>query len=209
MKKLVTILMLGGIFLFGATASQALIINELLADPAADITGDANGDGVRDGSEDEFIEIVNETSETLDISGWVINDAVGLRHTFPEGTEIPGGCGIVVFGGGTPTGTFGNVVVQTSSTGYLGLNNSGDTVFINDGVNDVATYTYGAEGGNNQSLTQDPDLGGGPLVEHSTATGSDGALFSPGTMIDGTFFDGCEPVGNDSVNWSNLKAMYR
>ena len=38
---------------------QQLVINEVHADPAGDITGDANGDGVRDVSDDEFIEFVN------------------------------------------------------------------------------------------------------------------------------------------------------
>ena len=35
-----------------------LIINEIHADPAADLPGDANGDGIRDAGDDEFIEFV-------------------------------------------------------------------------------------------------------------------------------------------------------
>jgi len=98
----------------------------------------------------------------------------------------------VVFGGGTPTGEFGTSVVQTASSGALGLNNGGDSVTLSDGVNSAAVVSYGGEGGDNQSLTRDPDITGPePLVKHSTATGSGGALFSPGTMIDGSNFDGC------------------
>lgn len=82
--------------------------------------------------------------------------------------------------------------MQVSSTGQLGLNNTGDTVTLNNGAVNVASYTYGSEGGDNQSLTRDPDVtGADPLVKHSTATGSGGALFSPGTMIDGSQFPGC------------------
>ncbi|MFQ5398308.1 MAG: lamin tail domain-containing protein [Anaerolineae bacterium] len=172
--------------------STELIINELLADPAAGLTGDANGDGTRNGSQDEFVEIVNNSSSGIDISGWTLADGFKVRHTFPAGTIIPSACSIVVFGGGTPTGDFGASLVQTATTGSLGLNNGGDTLTLNDGSSDVAFYTYHGEGGDNQSLTRDPDVTGpGPLVKHSLAAGSGGALFSPGTKIDGSFFDGC------------------
>jgi hypothetical protein len=193
----------------GLTVSaHAVVINEFLADPAADLTGDANGDGVRDASEDEFVELYNDTGAALDMSGWTLSDAVGVRHVFPDGTEVEAGCGIVVFGGGTPTGNFGNCVVQTASSGLIGLNNSGDTITINDGVGDVATYSYGSEGGQDQALTRDPDLTG-DFVLHSTATGSAGALFSPGTLIDGNFFEGCSAVATEGQAWSAVKSLYR
>ncbi|MCC6299341.1 MAG: ExeM/NucH family extracellular endonuclease [Anaerolineales bacterium] len=169
----------------------ALIINEILADPDG-TNGDANGDGLVEATNDEFVEIVNNEPSSLDISGWTLSDFVGVRHTFPANTVIPASCSIVVFAAGTPTGTFGRSLVQVSSTGQLGLNNGGDTVKLNNGAVDVASYAYGAEGGDNQSLTRDPDVtGADPLVKHSTATGSGGALFSPGTLIDGSQFSGC------------------
>ena len=173
-----------------ASPSTGWIINELLADPAADLPGDANGDGVRHFSDDEFIEIVNTTGGAVDISGWTLSDGV-TRHTFPTGTIVLDQSAIVVFGGGTPTGVFGKALVQTSSTGNLGFANGGDTVTLNNGTTDVVTYLYGGEGGDNQSLTRDPDItGADPLVKHSTATNSGGALFSPGNKLGGTPFTG-------------------
>ena len=166
------------------------VINEFLADPAGDLTGDANGDGVRNSGDDEFVEIVNVSDSDVDISGWTLADSYSVRHVFPAGTVVPADCAIVVFGGGSPNGTFGVAVVQTASTGSLGLNNSGDSITLNDGSSDQAKVVYGSEGGYNQSLTLDPDASG-PFVLHSTATGSGGALFSPGTMIDGSQFEGC------------------
>ncbi len=167
------------------------IINEMHADPSNNGNdGDANGDGSNDFSQDEFVEIVNATGGAVDVSGWTLADGAQTRHTFPVGTVIPDGCGVVIFGGGTPTGSFGNMLVQTASSGALGLNNGGDSVSLNDGVMDVALESYGAEGGSNQSLTRDPDLLGA-FVQHSGATGSGGALFSPGTTIDGSRFVGC------------------
>ena len=154
--------------------------------------GDANGDGTRNFSDDEFVEIVNNTGSDADISGWTLSDGVAVRHMFPTGTVVADQCSIVVFGGGTPTGLFGNSVVQTATGGFLGLNNSGDGVFLHDGASDVATAGYGSEGGANQSLTLDPDITGAlPYVQHTLANGSGGTLYSPGTKIDGTQLLGC------------------
>ncbi len=168
------------------------VINEIHADPASGLAGDANGDGVRDFSDDEFVEIVNNSGGDVDISGWTLADGAGVRHTFPAGTTVLEGCAVVVFGGGAPSGAFGNTVVQTASSGAVGLNNSGDSLTINDGSQDVATAGYGSEGGDDQSLTLDPDVTGfPPYVKHTLAAGSGGTLFSPGTKIDGSQFDGC------------------
>ncbi len=174
-----------------------ITINEILADPAGDLTGDANGDGVRDSGADEFVEIVNTTGGALDVSGWTLADGFTVRHTFPAGSVIPSQCAIVVFGGGVPTGDFGNAIVQTASGGSLGLNNSGDTITINDTVEDVLVLGYGSAGGDDQSITRDPDVTGPSLVRHSQIAASGGALFSPGSRVDGSQFAGCPvpPVG--------------
>ena len=175
----------------GGATPVNVVINEISADPDA-TNGDANGDGAVSTSQDEFVEIVNNSGAPLDVSGWTISDVVSVRHTFPAGTIIANQCAVVVFAGGTPTGAFGGAIVQVASTGQLGLNNGGDSVTLNDGSIDQASYTYGGEGGNNTSLTRSPDItGANPLVQHNTAAGSGGALFSPGTQVNGTNFSGC------------------
>ncbi|MCB9080383.1 MAG: ExeM/NucH family extracellular endonuclease [Lewinellaceae bacterium] len=176
----------------------ALIINEILADPDA-TNGDANGDGTSNTTQDEFVEIYNDSGADVDISGWTLSDGVQVRHTFPTNTIISKDCAIVIFGGGTPTGKFGGAATQIASTGSLGLNNGGDVVTLMNGATVIASYTYGSEGGDNQSLTRDPDITGAtPLVKHSTATGAAGRLFSAGSKVNGTRFSGC-PVQNQSV----------
>jgi len=168
------------------------VINEIHADPDGSIAGDANGDGTRSSSADEFVEIVNNTGSDVDVSGWTLADGFSVRHTFPTGSVIFNGCSALVFGGGTPTGLFGNSLVQTASTGSVGLNNGGDSVTLNNGASDVISVAYGSEGGGNQSITLDPDVtGAAPYVRHSVATGSGGALYSPGTRIDSSQFTGC------------------
>ena len=192
MKKISFLILFSFVVTFVSSGFSQWIINEIHADPASDLTGDANGDGTRYAYDDEFVELINNTVADVDISGWTLSDGSSIRHVFPASTVIPDGCAIVVFGGGTPTGSFGNVTVQIASSGQLSLNNSGDTVTLNNGTSDVVSYTYGTEGGDNQSLTRDPDISGtDPLVKHSTATGSGGALFSPGTKVDGSNFSGC------------------
>lgn len=188
------LLILSGTAPIHSTRGPDTIINEFMADPAPGISGDANGDGIRDHSDDEFVELVNIGSDEIDFSGWTLGDAQREFHTFPPNTVIPEGCGIVVFGGGTPTGTFGDSIVQVASSGRLSLLNSGDTIALkNVAAITITTYTYGSEGNNDQSLTRFHDLFyTEPFTLHSTAPGSGGALFSPGTRIDGSEFrSGC------------------
>lgn len=171
-----------------------LTVNEILADPGSGLDGDANRDGVRDSSDDEFVEIVNTSTGDIDISGWTLSDEFAVRHTFPNGSVVTAGCAVLVFGGDTPTGAFGNTLVQTASGGSLGLNNDGDTLTLDNGSGSLSV-AYGGEGGSNESLTRDPDVTGGlPLVQHSGAAGSGGTLFSPGTLVTGAQFAGCEPL---------------
>ena len=94
---------------------------------------------------------------------------------------------------GTPTGDFGtaaaNGLVFTASSGTLALNNGGDTISILDASDNlVQSVTYGSEGGDNQSLTRDPDLTNSAFVKHTVASTSDDSRFSPGTRASGGFF---------------------
>ncbi|MCA9732584.1 lamin tail domain-containing protein [candidate division KSB1 bacterium] len=180
---------------FGQSTSS-LILNEILADPAADLPGDANGDGTRDTTDDEFIELVNTGNTPIDLSGWTVSDAVGVRHTFAEETSLAAGAALVLFGGGTPTGDFGGAVVLTASTGQLSLNNTSETITIHDVSGAVVLeFTYGSEAGNDQSISRDPDLTGN-FTKHSEIAAAAGALFSPGTQVDGNPFGSSTPPAN-------------
>ena len=182
-----------------AGQSATLIINEYLADPPAGAAGDANGDGARDASQDEFVELVNSGAAPLDIGMFTISDVTQIRFTFPSGKVIPPGEAAVVFGGGTPTGAFGNAManglVFAAGGSGLSLNNGGDRIIVKDNMGAIVTsLTYGAaEGGAHQSITRSPDVTGG-FVVHSTAPGSGGALFSPGSRLNGAPFTTTDPV---------------
>ncbi|HEU5239489.1 MAG TPA: lamin tail domain-containing protein, partial [Pyrinomonadaceae bacterium] len=122
-----------------------ILINEILADPPgatpADLNGDANHDGVRSSTDDEFVELVNSTSDDIDISGYRLltrsstaaNDS--LRHTFAAGTILAARTAVVVFGGGAPNPAdpvFGGALVLKASSGALSLSNTGGIVTLQD-----------------------------------------------------------------------------
>lgn len=174
---------------YNGCPSPKILINEVLYDPPNDLPGDANGDGTREPQEDEFIEFYNYGSE-LDISGWSVHDNAEERHIFPEGTVIPAGGVLVLFGGGTPTGTFGGSIVQVASEGILNMNNSGDFITVYDS-NNISVLTFDVEplsNNPNESYTRNPDITG-EFEQHAGIPEANGALFSPGTRVDGSNFN--------------------
>ena len=181
---------------YNGCSQPLLIINEVLYDPPSGIEGDANGDGTREAQEDEFIEFVN-LGGTLDLSGYTVHDNAQERHIFPQGTIIPSGGVLVLFGGGNPTGAFGNAIVQTASAGILNMNNAGDFVTVYN-ANAEVVLTFDIEPLSNnpdESYTRYPDLNLDPgadgilFYQHAGIGEALGALFSPGTKIDGTNFN--------------------
>ena len=181
---------------YNGCSQPLLIINEVLYDPPSGIEGDANGDGTREAQEDEFIEFVN-LGGTLDLSGYTVHDNTQERHVFPQGTIIPSGGVLVLFGGGNPTGAFGNAIVQTASAGILNMNNAGDFVTVyNSNGEVVLTFDIEPLSNNpNESYTRYPDLNLDPgadgilFYQHAGIGDSLGAFFSPGTKIDGNNFN--------------------
>lgn len=181
--------------------SSPIIINEYLADPASGDAGDANGDGATNTTQDEFVELVNAGPLALDISGFTISDSAQIMFTIPAGKIIPPGEAAVIFGGGNPTGEFGNaaangLVFAVGGSG-LSLNNGGDSIIVKDNFGlEIATVTYGsAEGNADEAITRSPDITGS-FVRHSTAPGSGGARFSPGTRADSRSFVNDDPQIN-------------
>ena len=179
-----------------------LLINELLTDGKAE--GDPNGDGSLDAVDDEFIEIVNTSDVSLDLSGVVIveNEFSFLpRHTFAEGTTLRAHEAVVVFGGGDVSALsasnawFMVADNEDSGTAYgLDLGNSGDRVLLkaaDDTVLDSVTYgdhiLADQDAVRDASMVSETEPGGDTYVDHSTV-GS--ASYSPGTYADGTEFLG-------------------
>jgi hypothetical protein len=166
------------------------MINEVLYDPSnSGLEGDSNGDGSYVQDEDEFIEFYNSGLE-IDLSGYTISDATQLRHTFPTGSIIPANGVLVLFGGGNPSGDFGNAIVQTASEGKINMNNAGDFITMTDNSGNIfLTFDIEPLSNNpNESYTRNPDITGETFEQHSNIASANGALFSPGHKSDGTDF---------------------
>ncbi|MBV9210409.1 MAG: lamin tail domain-containing protein [Acidobacteria bacterium] len=181
--------------------ARDVFINEALADPPYGIAGDANHDGVRDGADDEFVELVNAQDDEVNISGWTVrthsvtSTNETTRHVFASGTIIPAHDALVIFGGGTFNPShpiFGGAQILAASTGNLSLTNTGLTIVIRDSAGHLITqFSYGGstglDGNADQSLTRSPDIFGGYIL-HTQAAGAGGRAYSPGTLADGEFF---------------------
>jgi hypothetical protein len=143
-----------------------------------------------------------------DLSGFLLveTDQLGIpRHTFPQGFHLGPGEAVVVFGGGTPsealTALPGAQVVTANAedpafANGLNLDDDGDVLRLLDAQwREVFVFAYGDACAGpacppaiaDRSLTRSPDLVG-DFVPHDEAPGSDGAIFSPGTRLDGTRF---------------------
>lgn len=177
-----------------------IVFNEVLSDGSTDI--DPNGgDDSGDSLEDEFIEFVNVSDEAIDLGGFTILEETMPnvpRHTFAPGTVLGPGLAAVVFGGGDATEATATAmffVANAADPGLpygLSLNNDGDAVKLLDAAGAlVAEFNYGGDSGLepafDESLTRLPDKTG-EFVPHSQAAGAEGAIFSPGTKLDGTGF---------------------
>lgn len=177
-----------------------IVFNEVLSDGSTDV--DPNGgDDSGDSLEDEFIEFVNVSADPIDLGGFTILEETMPnvpRHTFAPGTMLGPGLAVVVFGGGdapdaTATAMF--FVANAADPGLpygLSLNNDGDAVKLLDAAGAlVAEFNYGGDSGLepafDESLTRLPDKTG-EFVPHSQAADAQGAIFSPGTKLDGTSF---------------------
>lgn len=197
MKKLYLLFVL--VLFINKNSSAQLIINEVLYDPSnIGLAGDANGDGVYNQTQDEFIEFFNNSTTPINLSGYKIFDGTALRsntprHIIPNGTILQPKKALVVFGGVTPTGSFGGSIVQTATTSDLNLTNAGDTITVRDSSNNQVLWLDIEPWSNNpdESYTRNPDITG-VFVQHSSIAGNT-RKFSPGTDIDGMAF-------NNSIN---------
>lgn len=169
-------------------------INEWLPNPDTAVN-DWNLDGLGDDAHDEFVEIVNPADGLpRDIGGWVLEDAVAVRHVFDSGTVLPAGASIVVIASGTPVAIPGLAV--EASTGQLGLNNSGGEVIqllYGDLVASSVSYLQQTSDVSwNRSPDADPDA---TIFVLHTAASNGAFMSSPGLRADRTPFEVPEPDG--------------
>jgi len=181
---------------FKITANPTVIFTEILQEPTSI---DANGDEILSEAQDEFVEfILNKRKEVLDLSGWKIKINGITRHIFPYGSGLIPDQGAVIFGGGTPKGDFGGVLLQTASTGSLDIPNTGFEISLVDDEDNQKASAY-----IRSSLTNDAwhrkYYDGGPFIAHSSYDKDNPITHSPGKTIRG----GNDIYLDDAIVWSN------
>ena len=176
MARLLPLVLLLG---FASLAEASVVISEVLADPPAGAAGDANQDGQRDTYEDEFVELHNAGSASVDISGWRLGDSTSLDNffQFPANTVIESGSYVVLFGGGNPSGFTAPVYTDDGRIGN-GLTNRGEDIHLIDDTGDTVAVISHDDWPSKQSLVRNPPEGDA-LVPHKTAS-TIKSPFSPG-----------------------------
>lgn len=163
---------------------DGLVISEIYPNPASGQDGDTNGDGVRHSYEDEFVELANTSTQTIDLSGYLLSDddaSVKRMFRFPEGATIYPGSTVTLFGGGLPKGNTGAVYVDDGRIGD-GLSNAGDGVVLMapDGTTEIASMHYETS---TKGVSWARDESGNYLLHNQIYPGikkSVGALSPPG-----------------------------
>jgi len=182
-----------------APAAGDLKINEFFAADGGTTNGglDSNCDGSLDQSDDEFIELVNVSNKTLDLTGVTYSDSAKVWFTFaaqPTGNlTLAPGKAVVIWGGGMPACPGVDNFFTNGGSHTLSLNDAGDTIKIATGGATpvtIATATYDASLApttNRKSANLNPDLTGTAYVLHTAVPNAVGN-FSPGKKSDGTAF---------------------
>ena len=168
---------------FASVAEATVVISEVLADPPTGDAGDANQDGQRDTYGDEFVELYNAGSASVDISGWRLGDSTSPDNffQFPANTVIEPGSYVVLFGGGNPSGFSVPVYTDDGRIGN-GLKNSGEAIrLLDDTGAEVASVSHD-DWPSDQSIVRNPP-DGDAFEPHKTASPT-GEPFSPGRATD-------------------------
>ncbi|MCK5559649.1 MAG: lamin tail domain-containing protein, partial [Thermoplasmata archaeon] len=162
-------------------ATETIVINEFMPDPASDWDGDL----LYDYSDDEWVELYKYGAQPVDISGWNISDSSAKRYSIATGVII------------APNGFY----LMFGSNQSLSLNNNGDTIKLlnaTDSILDTYTYTSSYD---DISIGRRPD-GTDNWTEFNEPTPgqSNGGL--PRIVINEVMYN---PAGSDSENeWLEL-----
>jgi hypothetical protein len=170
-----------------------LAVNEVLVDVPEGV--DVNGDGVADAPQEQFVELVNRSSWTVDLDGatlWV-KGVDTPRHTFGTGVLMPGEA-VVLFGGGTPSFAVDRcaafpVYNSDPLEAPLGLALTplrGALRLVDAAGNDLAAATWDGDY-IEKSMVLDPEIDGVDYVEHADIPDAPGA-WSPCTRVAGEPF---------------------
>lgn len=146
-------------------------------------------------SDDEYIELVNAGTETVELGGWSIEDAVQQRHRFFNSFMLQPRSAMIVYGG--PLNGFEpgidvpNIPASADAFGF-GANNGGDTLIVRNADGHIVERVVYTEFHTSPigSSTRFPTLNHG-FVRQDWVTD---LLVSPGTWYNGDSYSDPAPV---------------
>jgi hypothetical protein len=189
-----------------AESQPPLRINEFLAGPGRDW----DGSGALSTRDDEWVEVMNVSATTLDLSGFFITDGERIPRMGLSGALAPG-ARLVVYGK--------DAVDWERATGHpvfgLSLGNTGDEVLLWQAVGadtvlaDARTY-LSHEAGTDRAVGRGPDGDGAWMLfdglnpyTGTTPPAGSGCTPTPGLP------NGCVPTPVRTASWGKLKVLYR
>lgn len=195
-----------GLLALGARAAPCdVLLNEILPAPARDW----NADGVVSARDDEWVELRNQGTSSVDLSGYFVSDADSTERLAFTGVLAPGEVRLF-FGGQAVEWQRAN----GRSIAGLSLNNAGDTVrlwrIVGPDTVLVDAYAYKShEGGNDRSSGRGPD--GTSWLLFDGLNPYTGSLEPAGTTCTPTpgAANTCPATGDEPTSWGRLKSLYR
>lgn len=171
----------------GVPPVTELRINEVLADPPSGF--DSNCDGNANTTQDEFVEIVNNSDKTLDLQGVQLQEGGETKATI--NACLPPFGALVVFSGGSAACTDLGTTVSMVGSKSLGLVNGGGTVSLVTSTGEqLDTVNYPSI--SDASFVRDPDFTGETFQAHKDVSTLPA---SPGKCTDGSALaPGCGEV---------------
>jgi hypothetical protein len=189
-------------------AAAAVVLSEILGDPARDW----NGSGAVDSRDDEWVEVLNTGPDAVDLAEYYLRDALGTEPHLRLSGLLATGEVRVFYGSDAAAWQTAQGLTLTG----LSLNNAGDTVELHRGVPGepgsqlVDVYIYrDHEAEDDRSSARLPN-GTWILFDYylpysgSLTPGGSGCAPSPGVV------NVCEGnVADERSSWGGLKSDYR
>jgi hypothetical protein len=159
---------------------QRITVSEFLANPPGTNSGtyinsiNRPGTPPNPSSDDETVELVNLSSQSVDLVGWTIADSVQVRHKFYDTFLIGSSNAVVVYGGplnGSAPRLDVPIIPASENAFGFGLNNSGgDTILLRNAQSNLIARVVYSTLSTNSSMTRYPDINGEFVPQLSVST---------------------------------------
>jgi hypothetical protein len=197
-----------GVASSAAPVAAALLLSEILGDPARDW----NGSGAADSRDDEWVEVLNTGPDAVDLAAYYLRDALGSDPHLRLSGQLAAGEVRVFYGSDAVAWQMAQGMTVTG----LSLNNAGDTVELHRGVPGEAgsqlvdVYIYGDHEAEDDRSSGRLPSGAWILFDYylpysgSLTPGGTGCVPSPGAV------NVCNVnVADERASWGALKRDYR